>query len=76
MKSQPKQVDPQDPELRQLPTEGLTANAIREKLNYKVFLLNAYAFSQGTSLHYVRIHFEGPSCNPSGFRVQDSAGRY
>ncbi len=32
----PKVVDPQDPELRQLPVQGLTGSAIRDKLNYKV----------------------------------------
>ena len=32
----PKEVDPQDPELRQLPVQGLTGSAIRDKLNYKV----------------------------------------
>ena len=36
MKSMPKVVDPQDPELRQLPVQGLTGSAIRDKLNYKV----------------------------------------
>ncbi len=32
----PKVVDPQDPELRQLPVQGLTGSAIRDMLNYKV----------------------------------------
>ena len=32
----PKQSDPQDPEERQLPSEGLTGLAIRQRLNYKV----------------------------------------
>jgi hypothetical protein len=36
VKSMPKVVDPQDPELRQLPVQGLTGSAIRDKLNYKV----------------------------------------
>ena len=36
MKSMPKVVDPQDPELRQLPVQGLTGSAIRDMLNYKV----------------------------------------
>lgn len=35
VKSMPKLVDPQDPELRQLPVQGLTGSAIRDKLNYK-----------------------------------------
>ena len=35
----PKQVDPQDPELRQLPVQGLPGDAIRDKLNYKVNIL-------------------------------------
>lgn len=35
----PKQIDPQDPELRQLPAQGLSGNAIRDKLNYKVHML-------------------------------------
>jgi len=36
VKSMPKVVDPQDPELRQLPVQGLTGSAIRDMLNYKV----------------------------------------
>ncbi len=39
VKSMPKQVDPQDPELRQLPVQGLPGDAIRDKLNYKVNIL-------------------------------------
>ena len=39
VKSMPKLVDPQDPELRQLPVQGLTGSAIRDKLNYKVNIL-------------------------------------
>ena len=39
VKSMPKLVDPQDPELRQLPVQGLTGSAIRDKLNYKVNVL-------------------------------------
>ena len=34
--SMPKQQDPQDPEVRQLPSEGLSSGAIRQRLNYKV----------------------------------------
>ncbi len=36
VKSMPKELDPQDPELRQLPVQGLTGSAIRDKLKYKV----------------------------------------
>lgn len=32
----PKQVDPQDPEVRQLPSEGLSGAVILDKLHYKV----------------------------------------
>ena len=39
VKSMPKEVDPQDPELRQLPVQGLTGSAIRDKLKYKVNIL-------------------------------------
>ena len=34
--SMPKQRDSEDPEVRQLPTEGLSCNDIRHRLNYKV----------------------------------------
>ena len=37
--SMPKQQDPQDPEVRQLPSEGLSSGAIRQRLNYKVSLV-------------------------------------
>lgn len=34
--SMPKQRDPEDPEVRQLPHQGLSSNAIRQRLHYKV----------------------------------------
>ena len=34
--SMPKQNDPQDPEMRQLPSEGLSCDAVRQRLNHKV----------------------------------------
>lgn len=34
--SMPKQNDPQDPEVRQLPSEGLSCDAICQRLNHKV----------------------------------------
>lgn len=34
--SMAKQSDPQDPEVRQLPSEGLSCGAIRQRLNHKV----------------------------------------
>ena len=34
--SMPKQKDPEDPEVRQLPSAGLSSDAIRQRLRYKV----------------------------------------
>lgn len=42
VESMPKQNDPQDPAVRQLPSEGLSCDAIRQRLNHKVMLNAQY----------------------------------